>query len=549
MSFSSVNIEGKKAAPDRIYYNGTVVNNSLSSIQTNPDPNVVFQDQRQTPLVPDSSNYEVAVQNFSLNGCPKTLPLFIPQISPANITNVITSTTVANVFPLVDPTEPTGNQTVTFTCSSPVTLSAGNVVKEIRYSNGIPTYFLNFDNVTVISATPTTFTIAASYLFVGTVVLLGSAVYTNPADINTTIYSVSFGVQANGAYRLFTRYVVWEPENIAPYITIPTTAQPLQSDSQYYYSYSYTHWVSLVNKALLAAWTATVADFPGSFGTQCPFIEYDETTGLFSINQDSQTCMAPFGDALPQPYNSVASVTTSASGNTYQAGEYSFVGMNTCLENLLTNFNSFYFGAGNLWKDAALIGTNLELPENVINMGLSTELLAGITTATTPVGVSLRTQPRSSLFQLVNPFTGAAIPYAYYVRLPQDFISTGGCWSPIASFVIITTQIPVRNEASANPINFGDKNIGGENGSGGAFQKVLIETPINALKADIWKGFIFYEPVVETYSSLDPSHDGITNVDAQLFWRNRLTNSLVPVRVPNQGSMSFRLLFRRKLIL
>ena len=122
-------------------------------------------------------------------------------------------------------------------------------------------------------------------------------------------------------------------------------------------------------------------------------------------------------------------------------------------------------------------------------------------------------------------------------------------WSPIASFVLATTQIPVRNEATANPISFGQKNVGGENGNGGAFQKVLIETPINALTADIWKGWILYEPLTLTYSSLDPSHDGVSDIDVNLFWRNRLTNSLVPVRVPNQGSMSFRLLFKRKLVL
>ena len=83
MSFTNVEIDGKKATPDRVYYNATVVNNTQSTIQQSDDPTVVFQDARQNPLIPDASSYEVSVQNFTLNGAPKTLPLFIPQIQPA----------------------------------------------------------------------------------------------------------------------------------------------------------------------------------------------------------------------------------------------------------------------------------------------------------------------------------------------------------------------------------------------------------------------------------------------------------------------------------
>jgi hypothetical protein len=115
--------------------------------------------------------------------------------------------------------------------------------------------------------------------------------------------------------------------------------------------------------------------------------------------------------------------------------------------------------------------------------------------------------------------------------------------------VLGTSQVPVRNESGANPITFGSANIGGQTSNSGTFQKVLIEVPINALRADYWKGFIFYEPQTITYSSLDPSHDGIQNVDISLYWRNRLTNSLIPVRLPNQGSVSFRLLFKKRLVL
>ena len=433
--FSSVKIDGRKSTPDYVYYNGTIINNSTQTTHPSDDPEVEFQDSRQTPLVKDASDYEVSVENFTMNGAPKTLPLFIPII-----------------------------------------------------------------------ASPST-------------------------DVNTTVYTVSFGVYNGTSYVVETVPIIWVPENQTSYTDVPTLAST-QVETDYYYCYTYTHWLQLVNTALRTAWAT--ADGSITFGTQCPWFEYDETTGLFSVNQDSKTCMVAVEDALPFPYN----VSYTAAGN-YQVGEYSFVGMNVNLDNLLSNFNSTSYGDGIVW------GTTT-LPEIVIDMGLNNNKLKVTTANDSPVGVSLRSVPKTSIFQLANPFDYTPLSSSVFVRLVQDYISTGGNWSPIASFVLGTTQVPVRNEAMANPIRLGEANIGGQTASSGSFQKVLVEVPINATKADLWKGFIFYEPVTPTFSSLDPSHDGITDVDISVYWRNRLTNALVPMRLPNQGSVSFRLLFKKK---
>jgi hypothetical protein len=536
MSFSKVEIEGKQAAPDRIYYNGTVINNTLTTIKQTDDPVVVFQDQRQTPLVPDASKYEMSVQNFSLGGCQKTLPLFIPQVSPPLVTKPLTSAFVkvtsrdSNGLPLTS--------TATYSCSSN-TLKSPNVIQRI---SGFVSPFLNLVNGVCISSNGSSFTCntpSGCRLEDGTYTpTSGQALYYDPTDVTTTIYSVQVGIYTGSAYNISApTYIVWEPENKAPYIPVPKTAQPTQQESEFYYCYTYTHWVQLVNKALNTAW----ASVNSGVGTQCPWMEYDETTGLFSINQDSKTCMTPVGTALPAPF----SVTYTAAGN-YKAGEYSFVGMNACLELLLSNFPAMYYGYNSvLWNGQA----GKYLPEVVIDTGLQVNLVANSTSNKTPVGDTLRSLPKTSIVQLANPFTGAALADAFFVRLPQDYVSTGSIWSPVASIVFVTTQIPVRNEASANPIVFGTANVGSQSASSGAFQKVLIETPINALKADFWRGSIVYEPQTLTFSSLSPSQEGISDVDVALFWRNRLTNSLVPINIPNQGSMSFRLLFKKKLLL
>lgn len=442
MSFAKVDIEGSRADPDRVYYNATIINNSLITTQSEADPEIEFEDQRQTALINDSSKYEVSVQSFSLDGCQKNLPLFIPQMASGS----------------------------------------------------------NID----------------------------------------TIYSVTVAVYDGAAYNVETRPIKWVPENQTTYVPVPAATTP-QIQSEYYYCYTYSHFITLVNNALNVAWTAA----KGAGATQCPFFEYDETTGLFALNQDSNTTITPHGTSLPAPFATAAFAVSNPAGVNYVAGEYSFVGLNTSLELLLSNFPSIYYGDGQLWEGQV----GKFLPEVVIDTGLQVNLLSGIAKSTgTPVGETLKSLPKSSIVQLANPFTGAAIADAFFLRLKQDYTSTGSIWSPIASLVLGTTSIPVRNEFTANPIVLGS----GTNGvipSGGAFGKILLETPIGDLDADDWRTSLVYQPQTLTFSSLDRSQEGISNIDLQVYWRNRLTNSLIRLTIPNQGSMSFRLLFKKKLVL
>jgi hypothetical protein len=419
MSFIKIDVEGSRA-----------------------DPEIDFEDQRQTAIINDASMYEVSVQSFSLDGCQKNFPLFIPQMAAGSNTQ--------------------------------------------------------------------------------------------------TIYSVTVAVKYGSTYNITTTPITWIPENQATYIPTPPATTP-QIQSEYYYCYTYSHFITLVNKALNTAWTTS----KGLGATQCPFFEYDETTGLFALNQDSNTCITPNGTPLPAPFATATFATTNPAGVTYQSGEYSFVGMNTSLELLLSNFPSIYYGNGQKWANQS----GKILPEVVIDTGLQINLLDGAAKASTPIGEMLKSLPKSSIVQLANPFTGAALAAAFFLRLKQDYSSTGSIWSPIASIVLGTSSIPVRNEYVANPIVFGTRTNGGNIASGGAFGKVLLETPIGDLDADDWRTSLVYQPQTLTFSSLDRSQEGISDIDLQVYWRNRLTNSLIRLTIPNQASLSFRLLFKKKLVL
>jgi hypothetical protein len=76
--------------PDYIYYNATIVNNNIANSDPNgfngvgnyDDPQVVFNDMRQQPIMQNPSDYNMSVIRFDLAGATKSLPLFIPRIVP-----------------------------------------------------------------------------------------------------------------------------------------------------------------------------------------------------------------------------------------------------------------------------------------------------------------------------------------------------------------------------------------------------------------------------------------------------------------------------------
>jgi hypothetical protein len=173
--------------------------------------------------------------------------------------------------------------------------------------------------------------------------------------------------------------------------------------------------------------------------------------------------------------------------------------------------------------DPILTIEQLYYPENVVNVDLS----AG--------NYSIETL--QSLFP--SGATGTQ-----YVVLVQDFQSTSSLWSPVASIVIGTQFITVREEYSGTPITIGTGNLG-SNASTGSFQKVLLETPIEVLPQESWRGLLYYEQKVEKMSSLGMSKEDLKNLDIQVYWRNRLTNSLTPLTLYNGGSANIRILFKR----
>lgn len=492
MSFTPQVVTGSSADGEYIYYNATVVNNTVTTDQRAEDPELVFQDTRQNPILKDSSKYVLSVDGFTLDGPQKNFPLWIPQIQPGTDIDLTIYTVTFGVF----------LQGLT--------------------GGGAP----------------------------------------NPAG----------GIQ-NGTWVQATIPLTWIPENyLKRTAPIPTTAFPRQQETSYYFGYSYDHFVNLLNNALSAAWRDVIqktksigAWTAAGAGTQCPFFEFNPETGLFALCQDAQTSFLPFGTPArgPTEVYSVGQGISDAlcpftpfgpsTAANYITGEFSYVGMNANLEGLMTNFDTFYYGyrngvllntAGGMAQGYSYTETQSQAvaPSAVVWSALSTVYLPEFFFNTIP-----NPSRPDSVFVLPPPYaspTNAVTPT--YIRDIQNYVSTGSLWSPIASLVLVTGTLPVRFEYNAAPVDLGNSNVGGTTASTGASQRVLLEVPINALTADMWRGFIDYKPLVPLFSSLDPVHDGITNLDVRLCWRSRLTNSLIPVKMYNSSNFTLRLRFVRR---
>lgn len=82
---SSIQMVGGTAdEPDYIYYNADIVNNKTDDITfaglATPDPQIRFNETRDTALVKDASHYHFSIIRFTMNGANRDLPLFIPNI-------------------------------------------------------------------------------------------------------------------------------------------------------------------------------------------------------------------------------------------------------------------------------------------------------------------------------------------------------------------------------------------------------------------------------------------------------------------------------------
>ena len=252
-----------------------------------------------------------------------------------------------------------------------------------------------------------------------------------------------------------------------------------------YYAKSYAQFCNMVNVALVANYNARVtagAPVP----SDCPSLTYGSGSHLFQWNLNAD--FYPSGP-LPTP-----------------AGPLFQVQVNAPLAALLSGFN---------WAYNAL-------PQNPRYYTLKTDAV-------------FQVLPIPQVF----PFWGGA-------PLVQDFPSTdNGIWAPIDGFSFITNFVPVNPEQGTAPTQVGTSNLGTQGASTQyGFANLLTDYNVTGFPEDTLNS-IEYTPQVYRMANLS-GHGSIQAVDVQVFWRYRLTGELINLYLPNNSSMSLKLMFRRK---
>lgn len=358
------------------------------------------------------------------------------------------------------------------------------------------------------------------------VIRTGSENPTNNIDL--TIYSATIDLAVNnttGANPVVvslssTQPVIWQTETLDTLQAPPPLASTCQTGqdvaTRYYWCYTYSHWLLCVNAALQscitdlqtqfdAAWVAAGNFAPApSLGIVAPYLTYNPTSNLFTLSADVKA----FGGA------NRSSIGTASD---YNATLY----FNSNLFGMFSNFQNKYVNVSGTEK------TN-EIYTGAV--GYYGGLVAGVPTGQNVLAV------------------GGAGGTKYFWQQVQDFESTSTLWSPIENIVFNSTLLPLVFEQTGDPVKFGNSNTNTAlTNSQSAFQPIITDIALPVQDAHSYRELIYYAPQAEyRLASFQRSKQPISQIDIQVFWRNRLDGNLYPVQMFNCSSVSVKVMFRRR---
>lgn len=342
----------------------------------------------------------------------------------------------------------------------------------------------------------------------------------NPTNnVNLTVYSVTLTMRKNGiTYTSGAIPIIYRSETTditqAP-VPLPASLADGRQDlsTRYYWVYTYGHWLELVNEALTNAHAAVQTAFGAPVITEAPYMTYDPTTSLFSILSDS------YGFGGPD---------RRSAGLAPPADEEWYLYFNSDMYGLFTNFNNYYVNGSPVTTPPIPYGPTTIAP-----------LVAPLPEATNLIIIQ-----KGTVVNVSFPTDAAK----YYWKTTQSCESNSSLWSPIESIVFTSALLPLVNEATGDPVLFGQSNLGLEQqNTQSAFQPIITDIAIPLTNACNYREYIQYAPVAEyRMASFQRSKQPINNIDVQVFWKNRLDGQLYPVTMFNSSSVTLKIMFRRR---
>jgi hypothetical protein len=352
-------------------------------------------------------------------------------------------------------------------------------------------------------------------------------------DINLTIYSVSLtldvsyvvsGTTYTGSFTS-TQPVMYQTETDditkgQPPVSATTwTSQNI--DSRYYWVYTYSHWLDIMNATFAKCFTQTTQILNGA---GVPY----QTYGLQKQFEDWWVAQSIPGTA--------PDLTTKAPYLTWNP-----------TNNLFTLYADTYgFGGDDRTSAGSAKDENVKLFFNANTMGLFTNF--NNVYRNLPNGLTNEIKVYSILNQntyQAKSLTG--VTGTLYWVMVQDYPSVGTLWSPISSLVFISNMLPLLNEQTGEPVLFGESNTGDVNGrSQAAFTPIVTDISLPTDYAHAYREQITYNPTAEyRMVSFQCSKQPINAIDIQVYWKCTYDGQLRPVQLFNGSSIELKILFRR----
>ena len=228
--------------------------------------------------------------------------------------------------------------------------------------------------------------------------------------------------------------------------------------------------------------------------TKAPYIKYDPTTGLYSLFTDTYSTGTP---------------NDSVSG--------------TKQETLTISMNAELWG---------LLGTfpGIIQPDGSVKIKIDNQLGSNIHV------------PSSTTTGLPDTSKGV------YLETKQNYPSTTMLWCPIDSIVFTSSLLPNMPEMVGLSYKSGiDKTVSTLISTNNNFQPIISDFSVYLSNANGYTEFINYSPQGEyRMIALSSSVQDIRNIDLQIFWKHRLTNQYIPLKLYNNSSISIKIMFRKK---
>jgi hypothetical protein len=360
------------------------------------------------------------------------------------------------------------------------------------------------------------------------------------------------GVTTNNTTYISQAYVIWVTQDTSAFIPPPPDANGgfQSSVGDYYYSYSYQHFQSLIQATLVrafnflktalltAGYTAATANKELA-GVLPPIFSWDSTTSCAVIS----TPQYKANNTSPAFETRFLDASGNIIANTSGVKMY----FNSPLFLLFSSFNSIFKGQiNNITTTATGQGyyqdpsgyTSIVIPSGTTITGLNYEI-----TILNQQGTNQILTP--SLYPVVAPDTplGATTTTNLFIQTFQEF-STIANWTPIESIVFVSNTLPIVSNQLASPVIFNENQITTGNGNNAKFAQIITDITTNQQS---YKPNLLYNPTAEYRMISLTGNRPLTNVDVSVFWRTKL-GTIIPLNLLSGGSCSIKFLFRKRIV-